>query len=47
VAIKAITVEEVFEQLIEDEKFNRYLQAVYDEQRSKALSPPTTSALQS
>ncbi|MGD9617437.1 MAG: hypothetical protein AB7H90_20255 [Alphaproteobacteria bacterium] len=25
-------VEEVFEQLIEDEKFNRYLQAVYDEQ---------------
>jgi hypothetical protein len=25
-------VEEVVEQLIEDEKFNRYLQAVYDEQ---------------
>jgi hypothetical protein len=25
-------VEEVFEQLVEDEKFNRYLQAVYDEQ---------------
>lgn len=25
-------VEEVFEQLVEDAKFNRYLQAVYDEQ---------------